>query len=106
MGRSAAIGKPEQWLEDVDDVEFDQWRAYYQIEPWGGEKELLSKCVALLQMLVWAKYSKDTAEADKCVEEIVQSLMPGDWIGQPEIVEQSTEDSLRAFESIVSKAYG
>jgi hypothetical protein len=92
--------------EKLIDLEvFENWRAYYRVEPWGGERELLARIAALLQMLVWKEHARDTHKADKCVDSLVQSMMPDDWIGQPEAKHSST-DSVEQFESFVSGKFG
>ena len=91
----------------IDLEAFENWRAYYRVEPWGGEKELLARIVAILQMLMWKEYASDVEWADKRVESLVQLLMPGDWVGQPEQANTATaEQSIASFEAFVSKAFG
>ena len=92
--------------EKLIDLEvFENWRAYYRVEPWGGERELLARIAALLQMLVWKEHASDTSKADKCVEALIQSLMPGDWVGQPE-ARPDAGNSVEQFESFVSGKFG
>jgi hypothetical protein len=56
-------------------------------------------------MLVWKEHASDTNKADKCVEALIQSLMPGDWVGQPE-ARPDAGNSVEQFESFVSGKFG
>ena len=100
------VDDPEQWFESSHDSVFQQWQAFYKLEPFGGERELLARIAAFLQIIAW----KDRDEAgiksvNKCAQELVQSMMPADWIGQPEKTSDHG-DSIQKFEAFVSKAFG
>lgn len=107
MGLKLGIARPEQWLEEVDDIDFAQWYAYYQLEPFGGEQELLARCAAFLQIIAMKDYDEQGVKSvAKYAQSLLQSIMPSDWIGQPESGKSATEDSLQAFEAVVMKAFG
>ncbi len=98
MGRTIGIEDPEQWLEDVPQRVFAAWKSHYRVEPFGGERELLAKAVALLYTIAMQHTEFDAVQ--KMVDAIVPGLMPSDWIGQPEQNEQ--HDSIADFERMVS----
>ena len=102
MGLKVGEQDPEQWLEDCPDRVYDQWQAFYRLEPWGGERELLARIVSLLWLI--AVENRKSDEVSKVSEMIVNSLMPGDWIGQPETPDE--QGSVETFESVVAKLWG
>lgn len=96
---------PEQWLEDVPDRVWDLWKAYYSLEPFGGERALMAKMIVILKQLLASKFSADTAtEVIASVERLAGSEMPWEWIDQPEPEPES--DPIAKFEAVVAGMYG
>lgn len=107
MGLKLGIVRPEQWLEDVDDIDFEQWHAFYKLEPWGNEQELLARCAAFLQIIAMKDCDESGVKSMlKYSQSLIEKLMSADWIGQPESSNVDGEDSVKAFEVVVSKAFG
>lgn len=87
MGLKLGIEDPEQWLEDVPDRVYDNWYAYYQIEPFGGETALLTRLVTLLFISCMRQGIK-LEELNSISDDFMKMLMPSDWY-----VEDSAEKS-------------
>ncbi len=87
----------EQWLEDCPQRVLDNWLAYYRLEPFGNESELLSKIIGLLFYLCRSK-GGEVEEIQKFVEIVQRYVMPSGWIGQQQIVDSGTVtvDELKA----------
>jgi hypothetical protein len=96
---------PEQWLEDVPDRVWEVWKAYYALEPFGGERELAAKAVVLLKRLVATKFDAEsiTKVLDSC-DRLTGTEMPWEWIGQPEPTAEV--DSIASAEQLMAGLYG
>lgn len=104
MGLKLGIEDPEQWLEDCPERVTDLWDAYYQLEPWGGERELLARILATLRCLLAGKYDEDkVAKVMQNVDDMAGNWMPGDWIGQPE---PKPEQSIQEVEAALAARFG
>lgn len=95
---------PEQWLEDVPDRVWDLWKAYYSLEPFGGERALMAKTVVILKQLLASKFREGSTEVLQSVERLAGSEMPWEWIDQPEPEPES--DPIAKFEAAVAGLYG
>jgi len=81
LGLKLGIEDPEQWLENCPDRVMDNWLAYYRLEPFGMESELLSKIAGLLFYLC-RRHGGEVEDIDKFASAIARCLMPGNWVGQ------------------------
>ncbi len=74
------------------------WKSYYQIEPWGSEREILAKVLASLKKLVSLKFADEEGivKALENIDAVACNYMPGDWVGQEAFVVQ---DSISAVQS-------
>lgn len=95
------IDDPIEWLENVSDEVFDLWYAYYRLEPWGNEAEMMAE-VATNTQFAAVLQSTDAKATMKAIDNAFKSRMPAAWINQPE----TTVDSIEAAEQIFAKAFG
>ncbi len=99
------VQDPEQWLEDVPDRVWELWKAYYALEPFGGERELAAKSVVIAKRLLATKFQPEAVEGVlKSCDRLAGTEMPWEWIGQPEPEPES--DTIANFESMVAGLYG
>ena len=99
------IDDPEQWLEDVPDRVWELWKAYYAVEPFGGERELAAKTVVLLKQLVASKFKAEEIEkALRMCDRLTGTEMPWEWIDQPQ--PEQEPDTVANFEATVAGLYG
>jgi hypothetical protein len=104
------IEDPEQWLENCPERVYENWLAYYRLEPFGMEAELLSKIIGLLFYLC-RKDGGQIEDIDKFCNAIARCMMPGNWVGQqPEKTTQklSAEQLKQRFseaQKIASQAF-
>lgn len=71
----------EQWLEDCPKRVFENWLAYYRLEPFGNESELLGQIIGLLYYLA-CRQGGELKEIEKFVKAIQRCVMPGSWVDQ------------------------
>lgn|GEM_PF-3323147 len=102
MSQRLGVEDPEQWLEEVPERVYKNWVAHYRCEPFGGERELLAKVVALLYTIAMQHTEFDAVQ--KMVDAIVPGLMPSDWIGQP--VQKDESKSMDEVERQMEARYG
>lgn len=109
MGSKLGIDDPEQWLEDCPKRVYDRWQAAYQLNPFGGEQELLARIASLLYLLAC-----DRRESDKVMEasnKIMRLFMPRDWIGQQQekqvldIDPDQIQANLTAMQGVLEKVF-
>jgi hypothetical protein len=111
LGLRLGIEDPEQWLEDCPERVFDNWLAYYRLEPFGLESELLSKIIGLLFYLC-RKQGGELEDIDKFVSAVSRCVMPGNWVGQSQVGSQEklTAEELKkrfaAAQKMAEKAFG
>jgi len=91
------IEDPEQWLEQCPERVYENWLAYYRLEPWGMEAELLAKIVGLL-MYLCRKQGGEIEDIEKFANVIARCVMPGNWVDQQpdKTVERLTPEQLKA----------
>ena len=90
-------------MEDCPRRVLNNWDAYWQIEPWGSERELLAKCVATLKRLLATKYNEDVIERVlDAVDKAAAYYMPWDWIDQPKREQVSEEEYWANVEKVLS----
>lgn len=95
---------PRQWLATVDDQTFYDWKAYFDLEPWGDERKLLASIAVSLKRLLALKYSgEDVEKVLNSVDRQAAYLMPASWIDQPEVEDV---DTITNFEAVVAGLYG
>lgn len=102
MGLKLGIDDPEQWLEDCPDRVSENWDAYFAVEPFGGERELLARAVSLLYVLCFTHAKPEHVMADS--DRIMQQLMPSEWVGQPEPV--TADQDMERIEKHLASKYG
>lgn len=75
----------------------DNWLAYYRLEPFGLESELLAKIIGLLFYLC-RKQGGEIEDIDKFASAIARCMMPGNWAGQTKATKQEkiTVEDLKA----------
>ena len=97
MGLRLGIDDPEQWLEECPDRVFDNWLAYYRLEPFGMESELLTKIIGLLFYLC-RRQGGEIEDIDKFASAIARCMMPANWVGQKQAATQEkvTAEELKA----------
>ena len=76
---------------------FDNWLAYYRLEPFGMESELLAKIIGLLFYLC-RRQGGEIEDIEKFANAIARCMMPGNWVGQKQAAthEKVTAEELRA----------
>lgn len=88
----------------------DNWLAYYRLEPFGLESELLSKIIGLLFYLC-RKQGGEIEDIDKFASAIARCMMPGNWVGQTSATKQeklTVEDLKRRYaaaQKLAEKAF-
>lgn len=99
------VQDPEQWLEDVPDRVWELWKAYYALEPFGGERALSAKTVILLKRLLAIKFKPEAVKSvlEGC-DKLTGSEMPWEWIDQPE--PEVDNDPIANFEATIAGLYG
>lgn len=89
----------------MPDRVWELWKAYYALEPFGGERELAAKVVILLKQLVATEYSAESIEKVlKNCDRMAGTEMPWEWIGQPEPATEA--DTIANFEATMAGLYG
>ena len=108
MSRKLGIEDPEQWLEDCTERVFSNWYAAYQVEPFGGEQELLARIASLLY-LVACKGGVKLEQVSVASDAIMTCLMPSGWTGKRENKVEIDTDEVRkgfaAFEKVAEKLF-
>lgn len=82
----------------MPDRVYDLWYSYYQLEPFGNELERMAEQVAASTVAAMIQSS----EAKKSIDTIKNAIMPGEWVGQPEIKETSIDE----VESTLAAKFG
>jgi hypothetical protein len=105
------VEDPEQWLENCPDRIYDNWLAYYRLEPFGGESELLAKIIGLLFYLC-RKQGGEIEDIDKFASAIGRCMMPSNWVGQQpnqsggKIDAQQLKERFAAAQKFAEQAFG
>jgi hypothetical protein len=111
LGLKLGIEDPEQWLEQCPDRVFDNWLAYYRLEPFGMEDELLAKVVSLLYF-VCKRPGTELEDIQKFSDAVVRCLMPANWVGQqsdrrPQSIDvDQLKKNFAAAQQLAAKAFG
>lgn len=76
---------------------FDNWLAYYRLEPFGLESELLAKIIGLLFYLC-RRQGGEIEDIEKFASAIARCMMPANWVGQKQAASQEkvTTEELKA----------
>jgi len=107
LGLKLGIEDPEQWLEDCPDRVFDNWYAFYQLEPFGGETALLTRLVAML-FISCMRQGVKLEELNSISDDFMKMLMPSDWYvedDKPELDVDAIKDNLAKMSAALAKAF-
>lgn len=104
MGLKLGLEDPEQWLEDCPERVANHWEAFYRLNPFGGEEELLARIASLLYVIAMQNTKAEAVCAAS--DALMQALMPSDWVGRKEATQATIGESMQRFEQTVSKMYG
>jgi hypothetical protein len=104
LGLKLGLEDPEQWLEDCPDRISDNWEAFYRLNPFGGEQEMLARITSLLYVIAMQNCKAEAV--CKASDSLMQALMPSDWVGRKEIPKLSIDQHMQQFEAAVAKAFG
>ena len=74
------------------------------MRPFGDEQELLTKVVSLLILI--ASKGIGIEATINASDALMQSLMPSDWVGIRTDEGKKQVDSIKTFESVVSRMFG
>lgn len=77
------------------------WTAYYRLEPWGDEQYAASRLASMVSNLLASKCTEENASK---VFKQEWELMPWNWVGRPDAIEQP--DSIATFEKTVAARFG
>lgn len=88
---------PRQWLAEVDDETFYDWKAYFDLEPWCDEKRWLVSIATTLKRLLALKFKdEDCGSVLDGIDRITACQMPASWICQPEEVDAIAQAEVQA----------
>lgn len=87
----------------------DNWLAAYQIEPFGGEQEMLARIASLLYLIA-CKGGVKLEQVSVASDAVMNCLMPAGWTGKRENKVDIDTDEVRkgfaAFEKVAEKLFG
>lgn len=93
---------PEQWLHEADDRKLAFWRAWYRLEPWGGDKEVLAAVATLITHLdrtLLACHGQRPSSRSLQIKD----FMPLGWEGASPATSRKDQSSINAFYQFAQK---